>query len=89
MAAPPDSWQLNQKTQRESFKFLLNNTEMSDVTFVVGAKKEKRIPAHTFLLAARSPVFFAMFHGKMVQGSRENEIEVPDIEQEVFMEVLR
>ena len=74
MAASSDYWQLNQKTQKDSFKFLFNNQEMSDVTFVIGEDKKTKIPAHTFLLACRSPAFYAMFHGKMTEGSRKKEI---------------
>ena len=83
-------WQTQCKSQRDCFKFLLKNEEMSDVVFVVGEEKS-RLPAHSFLLAARSPVFKAMFYGEMKESSRTNnnhEVEVPDIDAEAFIEML-
>lgn len=44
----------------DHFLRLLESTEMSDVTFRVG---HRDFPAHTAVLAARSPVFGAMFSG--------------------------
>ena len=45
------------------------------------------IPAHKFLLSIRSPVFFAMFCGKMAE-TKEN-IDLPDREYEGVFELLR
>ena len=50
---------------------MFNNNLLSDVTFVVrvsigeneSKKAKKAIPAHRFVLAIGSPVFFAMFCG--------------------------
>ena len=43
---------------------------------VTGKKSKMAIPAHKFLLAIRSPVFFAMFCGK--KAETEKEINMPD-----------
>ena len=86
MASTLDRWQLNQNTQRDSFRYLLNNEEISDVIFVIG---DERIPAHTFLLTCRSPVFHDMFKEKPKEGVEKREIEVSDIDADTFIEVLR
>lgn len=79
------------KTQKERFGFLLGNTEKSDVVFVVGEKpRQKKIPAHRFLLTVGSPIFDSMFNGQAEQFCVENnEIAIPDIEEDVFHELLR
>ena len=45
------------------------------------------IPAHKFLLAVRSPVFFAMFCGEMAEKS--DTIDLPDCEYDGVLEMLR
>ena len=45
-----------------------------------------RIPAHKLILAARSPVFDAMFYGPMAE---QKEVVVPDIETKGFKKLLR
>ena len=74
------------KAFQQRGKFLFNNDILSDVKFVVRSpqygecsdRKKRRIaiPAHKFLLAIRSPVFFAMFCGKMADFKEE--INLPD-----------
>lgn len=54
MAPPPAS------SISDHFLRLLESTEMSDVTFQVG---HREFAAHSVVLAARSPVFRAMFSG--------------------------
>ena len=64
-----DYWSTTTRcTIRERCKFMFNNELLSDVTFQVvardaegGSKSMKKIPAHKFLLAISSPVFYAMF----------------------------
>ena len=82
---------------QERCKSLFNNDILSDVKFVVRAsqhgdcsdsKRSKMvISAHKFLLSIRSPVFFAMFCGKMAE-TKEN-IDLPDCEYEGMLELLR
>ena len=52
-------------------------------------KTEKSIPAHAFLLAIASPVFYAMFYGAMTGEKRVHSIEIPDIDLTVFQVFLR
>ena len=65
---------------------------MSDVKFVVPAssgesKSKKVIPAHKFVLAISSPVFYAMFYGQMAET--KDSIELPDCEYESLLEMFR
>ncbi|EDO44741.1 predicted protein [Nematostella vectensis] len=81
-----EKWQLKVTTVRERNEFMFNNELLSDVHFLVGSKKA-RIPAHRYVLAISSPVFFAMFFGRMADDTKE--IPVVDTEEECFTELLR
>ena len=48
---------------------------------------KKVIPAHKFVLAISSPVFFAMFYGEMAET--KDSIELPDCEYESLLELFR
>ena len=65
-----DNWQTKCPNISERTKFIFNNELLSDVKFVVPAshnesesRKSRKcmIPAHKFVLAISSPVFYAMF----------------------------
>ena len=66
MATFDDNWQTKRSTISERTKFIFNNELLSDVKFVVhlstneseSRKKQKSIPAHKFVLAISSPVFY-------------------------------
>ena len=66
-----DYWSATTRcTIKERCKFMLNNELLSDVNFQVvdrgaegGSKRMKKIPAHKFLLAISSPVYYAMLYG--------------------------
>ncbi|XP_021347401.1 BTB/POZ domain-containing protein 6-like [Mizuhopecten yessoensis] len=77
-------WQCD-KSLVECLNHLLTSGIGSDVTFLVGEDKY-RIPAHKTILISRSPEFYDMFEGNL---SKNGEIEIPDIEQEVFTTFLR
>ena len=64
---------------------LFNNMSLSDVILNV---RGREFPAHKVILAARSEVFAAMFKHPMTEQST-NQIEIEDIEPEVFQELLR
>ncbi|GFT58493.1 hypothetical protein NPIL_173421 [Nephila pilipes] len=50
---------------------LLQNTALSDVTFIVGPPSaSKKYVGHRVLLAMTSPVFEAMFYGDMADKSK-------------------
>ena len=74
---------------------MLNNFHLSDVKFVAlqrggeneSSESKKAIPAHKFILALSSPVFEAMFFGKLAET--KNTIELPDCEYGSLLELFR
>ena len=70
--------------ETDGFGCILGDKEFSDVTFIAG---DKEIPAHKALLAAKSPVFAAMFKSRMKE-EQTNRIEIPE-KSSVFEELLR
>ena len=82
-------WQTTRKTLTERVEFLLNNSLMSDVSFVVrnASGEEESLVAHKFVLAVSSPVFYGMFYGK--GRERRKEIDLHDCDSESFLEFLR
>jgi BTB/POZ domain-containing protein 3/6 len=45
------------------------------------------IPAHKYVLATGSSVFYAMFYGGLAENKEE--IEVPDVEPSAFLTLLK
>lgn len=64
---------------------LLKSKCFCDVTFVLG---EKKFHAHKAILAARSPVFAAMFESNM-QEKQSNVVSVVDIDDKVMADILQ
>ena len=92
MAFVQENWQTKQSTIIERMSFIFNTEILSDVKFVVPvsigeSESKKVIPAHKFVLAISSPVFFAMFYGQMAETA--NSIELPDCEYESLLELFR
>lgn len=87
--ASEENWQTTRNTLREKNKFMFNNPLISDVKFVISDLDGKKvtIPAHKYVLAIASPVFFAMFYGEL--SERKEFIDVPDCDAESFLEFLR
>ena len=87
-----DLWQAKRSTIVERSTFIFNNELLSDVKFVVpvstGERNSKKvIPAHKFVLAISSPVFYAMFYGQMAETT--DSIELPDCDYESLLELFR
>jgi len=66
MAVVEENWQKKRSTTVERTTFIFNNELLSDVKFVVPvstseSESNKVIPAHKFVLAISSPVFYTMF----------------------------
>ena len=96
MATFDDNWQTKRPTISERTKFIFNNELLSDVKFVApasnsesesGIKSQKSIPAHKFVLAISSPVFYAMFYGELAETA--STIELPDCDYESLLELFR
>ena len=72
---------------------MLNNELLSDVKFRVvrdsegWSKSMKKIPAHKFLLAISSPVFYAMFYGELAE--KKDSIDVSDCDHKSLLELFR
>ncbi|XP_043495831.1 speckle-type POZ protein isoform X2 [Polistes fuscatus] len=64
---------------------LFENQKFSDVTLTVCGRE---FQAHKAILAARSPVFSAMFEHEM-EERKQNRVDITDVEQEVLREMLR
>ncbi|XP_022810455.1 BTB/POZ domain-containing protein 6-like [Stylophora pistillata] len=88
VAVSQDYWsEMERFTIRERCKFMFNNELLSKVKFVVqdveaGGKIMKTIPAHKFVLAIGSPVFYAMFYGELAET--KDSIKISDCEYQSF-----
>ncbi|XP_023245351.1 BTB/POZ domain-containing protein 6-B-like isoform X2 [Copidosoma floridanum] len=82
------NWQATKPTIRERNAAMFNNPLMADVQFIVGSPGHTQtIPAHKYVLATGSSVFYAMFYGGLAENKKE--IEVPDVEPAAFLALLR
>jgi BTB/POZ domain-containing protein 3/6 len=82
------NWQATKATVRERNAAMFNNDLMSDIRFVVGSDEQvQTIPAHKFVLATGSSVFYAMFYGGLAENKAE--INVPDVEPTAFLTLLK
>jgi len=91
MASVDENWQTKCSSVCEKTKFIFNKELLSDVKFVVsvsnGESETKVIPAHKFVLAISSPVFYAMFYGQIAENT--DTIQLPDCEYESLLELFR
>jgi hypothetical protein len=67
---------------------MLNNELACDVEFAVGPDHQI-IKAHRYMLASRSPVYFAMFFGELAVSKSDYPISVPDLTHEAFQIMLQ
>ncbi|EDV91542.1 GH13476 [Drosophila grimshawi] len=85
------NWQASKATVLERNAAMFNNELLSDVKFIVGSEFDfdpiQTIPAHKYILATGSSVFFAMFYGGLAENKQE--IKVPDVEPTAFLTLLR
>ena len=91
--SPKTDWQITKSSLKERNKHMFNNSLISDVTFSVNNSSAHQqqsallIPAHKYVLAISSPVFFAMFYGRMADAART--VELADCDSDSFLELLR
>ncbi|XP_023173937.2 BTB/POZ domain-containing protein 6-B isoform X1 [Drosophila hydei] len=85
------NWQASKATVLERNAAMFNNELLSDVKFIVGSEFDfdpiQTIPAHKYILATGSSVFYAMFYGGLAENKQE--IKVPDVEPTAFLTLLR
>ena len=87
-----DFWQSTARsTIRERCLTIFNHELLSDIKFVVrdsqGGSESKTIPAHKFVLAISSPVFYAMFYGELAET--KDYVDISDCEYESLLELFR
>ncbi|XP_058463413.1 BTB/POZ domain-containing protein 6-B isoform X2 [Malaya genurostris] len=82
------NWQATKSTVRERNAAMFNNDLMADIRFIVGTDEQvQTIPAHKYVLATGSSVFYAMFYGGLAENKQE--IKVPDVEPTAFLTLLK
>lgn len=82
------NWQATKSTIRERNAAMFNNDLMADIRFIVGTDEQvQTIPAHKYVLATGSSVFYAMFYGGLAENKQE--IKVPDVEPTAFLTLLK
>ena len=92
MAAVEENWQMKLSTIKERTTVIFNNELLSDVKFMVPVSEaesetRKTIQAHKLVLAISSPVFYAMFYGKLAEA--KDCVELPDCEYDSLLEFFR
>ena len=92
MAVVEENWQSKCSAVADRTTFIFNTELLSDVKFVVPtssdeSESKKVIPAHKFVLAISSPVFYAMFYGQVVETT--DSIELPDCDYDSLLEMFR
>ena len=61
--------------------------QQADCYFKVG-NEGRRFPAHKYILATGSTVFYAMFYGGYVESNAET-VDVPDVDPDAFLAMLK
>jgi BTB/POZ domain-containing protein 3/6 len=83
------NWQSNKATVRDRNSAMFNNSLMADIHFLVGPTDgQRRVPAHKYVLATGSTVFYAMLYGGL-SDSQAEDIVVPDVDPDAFLAMLR
>lgn len=92
MATGHDSpWQDN-KTLQERNLYMLEHDIATDVCFELQTLEGRSVlvRAHTYILVASSPVFEAMFCGRMSEARADRtNIQITDIDADSFKQMLR
>ena len=81
-----ERWQTSKSTVLERNMHMFNNPVMSDIKFVFPDHDKQSIPAHKYVLATSSPVFFAMFYGEL-RETKET-IEIRESDPDIFLQFL-
>lgn len=84
-----ERWQAERNTVLERNKFMWNNSLFSDIKFIFESPNTEPIciPAHKYVLAICSPVFFAMFYGRLAE--KKGVVEIKDYHPDDFLCFLR
>lgn len=82
---PVQQYKVQASNFAQNFETMLFCERFSDVTLIV---EEKEIKAHKIVLAARSPVFDAMFNSTMKENL-ESRVDIDDFSYDEIQELLR
>ena len=87
-----EDWQTTRSAIRERMEYVFDNKLLSDVKFIVPRWRDcnlftTEISAHKFVLGISSPVFYAMFYGKMAE--KTDSIKLPDCDRASLTELFR
>lgn len=84
-----DSWELKitelHHCVSDDLEILMRSESFSDLVLVMSGDQEIR--AHRAVLAARSPVFHAMFESEM-REKKNSRVNIPDANREIMLEIL-
>jgi len=67
---------------------MLNHELACDIEFAIGLNADV-VRAHKYMLASRSPVFFAMFHGSLGTVHHDKPLVIPDTTANAFRTMLQ
>ena len=81
-----ERWQAKRGTVAERNKYMFNNPLLSDIKFSFPGN-DTIIPAHKYVLAVSSSVFFAMFYGDLAET--KDTIDIIDCDPDTFLSFLR
>ena len=93
MASPKsqDRWQTKTASVLERSKHMFKNPLLSDIKFAFSSVNSEAtistIPAHKYVLAVSSPVFFTMFYGDLAESG--DSVNITDCDPDVFLRFLR
>ncbi|CAH3018477.1 unnamed protein product [Porites evermanni] len=79
-----ERWQVKRGTVAERNKYMFNNPLLSDIKF--SFPDDTIIPAHKYVLAVSSSVFFAMFYGDLAET--KDTIDIIDCDPDTFLSFL-
>ena len=88
MSLDSRGWQVG-RSLLDCHKYMLENHVACDVTFLFPTQDDSSVsvPAHSYMLRCRSPVFEAMLSGNFKETGED--ITITDIEPDVFKGILR
>ena len=81
-----ERWHAKRGTVVERNKYMFNNPLLSDIKFSFPGN-DTIIPAHKYVLAVSSSVFFAMFYGDLAET--RDTIDIIDCDPDTFLSFLR
>ena len=90
-AKSQDRWQTKAASVLERSKHMFKNSLLSDIKFAFPSINSEAtisaIPAHKYVLAVSSPVFFTMFYGDLAESG--DSVNITDCAPDVFLRFLR